>query len=698
MGLFSQYKLHKIKLLMISNYKIYLFIISIFFVKYSYSNFDVKDTLNYDLKKVENIVVNKSNVELLSKQARNLIEYNNNDNALILINKLEKSEIVESDLNLKANVMYLKSLIYKNIGFLDSSLNLNYKVLKLSEINHNIVLKSKALNTIANIETNKGNYEKALNYYFASLDISQNSNDTASISKIYNNIGLLYNSLKEYNKAFKFLEISLSLGVKINNKKIVASSLNNIGLVYKDLGEINKSLQYFILSLNIKKNLPDKRSIAFNLITIGNVYEFKNEYSKAANYYSEAILINKNVNNVSGLVFSYMSLGMIQIKQKNYIPAKINILNSIIYAKQIEDKNNLQIAYENLSEIYYENNQFDSAYFYIQLSGVLKDSINNNEDKIQIIINNYDKQHKDEQIKLLLKDKELQDLGIESNKFTLIFLVIFTAILIFTTFFVIFIYKQKNKINKALHENSANLELKAKNEIDKNRKNELMLTLQNRQIILGQLIGNVSDRWHDSLNLIEKKIIEIKTNTINKNLNEEYINENVSDLYKTVKQMSIYIDDFRNFFRVENKKNPFELSEVVSNIQNSFEKYFIDKNINVQIVNYSKSLTVYSYKNEITQIVLSIINIFCLNEKKENLIIEFSFASTVKYGKIILTIYGNEILKFKKYFELSNVKEIDDTNINYYIIQSIVKKRINGTLLVSNSESSIEIIMEVPYE
>lgn len=687
----------KIKLFS-KNKVILIILLSIFLNKYSKSNMLLNDTLDYEFKKIENIIINKSNVEILFKQARNLIEYNDNDNALKLINKLEKSEIVSSDIYLKANTLYLKSLLYKNTGYLDSSLILNYKVLKLSEIIHNKVLKSKALNTIANIETNKGNYEKALNYYFASLDISQNSNDTASISKIYNNIALVYNSLKEYNKALKFLEISLNLGIKVNNKKVVASVLNNFGLVYKDLGDIDKSLHFFLYSLDIKKTLPDKKAIAFNLITIGNVYEFKNDFSKAANYYNEAILINKNVNNISGLVFGYINLGGVQLKQKNYTSAKINILKSIRYAQQIEDKQSLQFAYEKLSDIYSAFNQFDSAYFYIQLSGILKDSINNNENKIQLIINNYDKQHKDEQIKLLLKDKELQDLGIESNRFTLIFLVIFTIILIFTTFFVIYIYKQKNKINKALHENSANLELKAKNEIDKNRKNELMLTLQNRQIILGQLIGNVSERWHDSLNLIEKKIIEIKINAINKNLNENYINENVSELYKTVKQMSVYIDEFRNFFRAENIKQHFELPEVITSIQNSFEKYFIDKNIKIQIVNCSKSITVYSFKNEIIQIVLSIINIFCINEKKQNFIIEFSYASSLKYGKLIINVYGNDILKFKKYFELSNIKEIDDTNINYYIIQSIVKKRINGTLLVNNSQSSIEIIMEVPYE
>jgi signal transduction histidine kinase len=91
-------------------------------------------------------------------------------------------------------------------------------------------------------------------------------------------------------------------------------------------------------------------------------------------------------------------------------------------------------------------------------------------------------------------------------------------------------------------------------------------------------------------------------------LSDEKLSEKVVDIISLSKQMSQTIDDFKNFFSPNKKKEQFNIKDSIEVDLNFVKNIFISNNITVDNSIKDNNIVVIGYKNELSQAILNILN------------------------------------------------------------------------------------------
>lgn len=289
------------------------------------------------------------------------------------------------------------------------------KGLKIAKKNNNIALQAKMHNNIGIINDTKGDYTKALNHYKYALKYYEQNHDNNGIEKVYNNIGIVYEELNMFDKALNYYKESLSLKLNKHKKNFlsIAGTYNNIAIIYENyLKKSDSALVYYRLALKNYKIAGNKTGKGKVCSNIGLLYFRQNNFQKADSCYNAAYKLFSLNHNKSGIASVLYYKANLERKNGNYnkvfplLNTALNISNDL----QLKNlKKNIIKAY---SLTYEKQDKPDSALIYFkryqQLSQELFNSkmleeVKNLEQKILI-------DHKNFQIGLLKKDKEISDL------------------------------------------------------------------------------------------------------------------------------------------------------------------------------------------------------------------------------------------------------------------------------------------------
>ncbi|MEN8303276.1 MAG: ATP-binding protein, partial [Campylobacterota bacterium] len=249
-----------------------------------------------------------------------------------------------------------------------------------------------------------------------------------------------------------------------------------------------------------------------------------------------------------------------------------------------------------------------------------------------------------------------------------------------------------NEMAKKISQKNKELEIKIEEAVEKNlQKNRLMLQ-QNRLAAMGEMISNIAHQWRQPLNtlglILQKLEILHKRGT----LDEEKLKENITNGMSQINKMSTTIDDFRDFFKKDKKKRIFYLKEAIEESL-LFMKTPLEEN-SIQVT-YDRELSVQvnGYKNELTQVIVNIINNAkdALVENK-NIDRRIDILCTVKDEHIVIKIEDNaggipkDVIDkiFEPYFTTKVEGEGD--GIGLYMSKIIIEENMNGKLDVHNSE------------
>ncbi len=203
------------------------------------------------------------------------------------------------------------------------------------------------------------------------LEIAQSIGDKYRTAVSMITIGSIYYSQRNYDMALNYFERALHNMEEAGNKQGISDALNNVALIYEEKKNFDKALEYHLLSLKMAKELKDKRGIAASYHNIAEVYKSLENFSTAIKYFDSCI----------------------------------------VSAKEMDGKSYLKESYNSLSELYAGMGKYDLAYKTHLVLSELKDSMLNEESKMQFaeMSTKYESEHKDNEIKLLNKEKELRD-------------------------------------------------------------------------------------------------------------------------------------------------------------------------------------------------------------------------------------------------------------------------------------------------
>jgi adenylate cyclase len=294
---------------------------------------------------------------------------------------------------------------------------------------------AKLVNNLGAVYYSQGSHPKALDYFLRSLSLSEKTQDPFNIVQALLNLGGLYAEMQDYEKALEFFNRIEGYRASLKNSDLITSYLMGEGEVYFEQGLYDDALKYYEEALTSTENITLR---ADNLIKLGLVEFKKGEKEKSINYLNEAYGIAKINNQQSEVIQALIGLGSVH-KQDDYKKALAAYSEAEILAKEIEANDELRDIYDGMSQLYAEIGDYSNAFKYQSRYLDQKDLIFNLEtdDKIRGLQFDFDLEKKEDEIGLLEKESEIQELTEKRQKNVIwvtgifLFLVVLLAISLF---------------------------------------------------------------------------------------------------------------------------------------------------------------------------------------------------------------------------------------------------------------------------
>lgn len=387
--------------------------------------------------------------------------------------------------------------------------------------------KSGVANMLSNegaVYANQGDDAKSLELHLASLKMSEDIGDSLRIVTSLNNIGGIYqNKPATYDKALEYFLRSYKLSQAIKDKYLIGTSSVNLGEFYFKIGNDSTALKYLNESV---KAYEGTENLPYSLNYIGRVYTRKGEFERAIQTHMKAFEISKKLDTRLDMTQSLVGLAQAYYA-KGDIAASIDAYKeSLEYGVPLNAVTEIKDAYQGLTNAYSKESDYANAFKYQELLLAVKDTIYNinTDKKLGTLQFGFDLEKKESQIKLLNKDKEIQQRELQRQKLVRNgFIGGFAVVLLFATVF----FSQRNRISK-----------------EKKRSDQLLLNI-----------------------LPEETAEELKATGTAK--------------AKSFDMVSVLFTDFKNFTQASEKLTPEELVAEINNCYSEFDriitKYGIEK-------------------------------------------------------------------------------------------------------------------------
>ncbi len=250
------------------------------------------------------------------------------------------------------------------------------------------------------------------------------------------------------------------------------------------------------------------------------------------------------------------------------------------------------------------------------------------------------------------------------------------------------------ELNKTLNANVTEV-------ITELRQKDAIIIQESRLTAMGEMISNIAHQWRQPLNNIGLIVQSLQLAFKANDLSPEELDQDISDVMKVLQQISVTIDDFRNFFSSETETSSFIVNDIISRALFFAEPSLRSKGIKVQI-DEEPNITATGYPNEYAQAFLNIIlnaRDALLDHEQVNPVVFIRIFE--KHGRSVVTVRDNgggipeHVLPkiFDPYF--STKLEGKGSGIGLYMAKMIVEKHMQGRLTARNWGDCAEFMIEV---
>lgn len=300
-----------------------------------------------------------------------------------------------------------------------------------------------------------------------------------------------------------------------------------------------------------------------------------------------------------------------------------------------------------------------------------------------------------------IKSKELNKQQSKFKNFMLVItgiLLVFLAIFSYVMMTIIrdvinkYTFKVNQKEKKLQHLNK-NLESKVKAGVEEGKQKDKKILEQAKLARIGSMISMIAHQWRQPLSQLSAILMELETATRFKKVNDEHIFKAVEKSDEMIEFMSNTIDDFRNFYKPDKRKEEFFLSDSCKKAISIIEATLYNLNIELN-VNVLEDKKIFGYPTEFSQVILNILSNakdILVEKKISNPAINLTIQSKGTLG--ILEIEDNAGGISKKNMELifdpyfSTKDSSKGTGLGLYVSKLIVERNMGGELSVHNSDN-----------
>jgi signal transduction histidine kinase len=237
-----------------------------------------------------------------------------------------------------------------------------------------------------------------------------------------------------------------------------------------------------------------------------------------------------------------------------------------------------------------------------------------------------------------------------------------------------------------------------------NIEKDKMLHQQSKLAVMGEMLSMIAHQWRQPLNIINAIIMTINIKKTKEELDDEELTKNLNSIKETTTYLTNTISDFRKFFDKDREADNTRVDSIfdksISIINHRVSKDSVDIITNIE---YTSAIN--TYKNEIQQIFLNIIN-NSLDEFESRSIahpkILFSLKEVDK-DYILATISDNaggidESVLERVFEPYISTKSKNGTGLGLYMSKVIVEEHLGGILSVENINGGASFSIKLKKE
>ena len=245
-------------------------------------------------------------------------------------------------------------------------------------------------------------------------------------------------------------------------------------------------------------------------------------------------------------------------------------------------------------------------------------------------------------------------------------------------------------ISKLLRDKFNKYRKDIQNHINKNTKQQNMLSQQAKMAAMGEMLGNIAHQWRQPLSLITTAASGMKMQKEFDSLDDETFEQSIENITNSAQYLSKTIDDFRNFFKTDNVKSDINIKDVLEKTLKLTNAQYKANQIDLiqDVIDYE----IYGVENELVQALINILNNskdILITKKYDKQILIKSYKDNNKGILEIIDNGGgidNEILEkvFEPYFTTKHQSQ--GTGIGLYMTEEIIKKHFQASVSMKNKE------------
>jgi signal transduction histidine kinase len=216
---------------------------------------------------------------------------------------------------------------------------------------------------------------------------------------------------------------------------------------------------------------------------------------------------------------------------------------------------------------------------------------------------------------------------------------------------------------------------------------------------MGEMVHNIAHQWRQPLNTVGLILQNIALDYEENLLTSASLHEYAENGKALVQEMSVTIDDFRNFFTPQREKMVFSLRQAIDSALNIVHASFLNHGIAIDFDGGADARAV-GYPNECSQVLLNL-----LSNAKEAIL-----ERNIRGGKIAILLgqdeqnawvavkdNGGGIAKdiLPKIFDPYFTTKKKGTGIGLYMSKMIMN-HMGGGITIRNVEGGAEVLLKLP--
>lgn len=316
------------------------------------------------------------------------------------------------------NAKYDSALLYINLAVPYAIKAGNIRRLALAYLNR------------ADVYTNLQNYADALKNCDTAITYAEQANNTDGLGRIHSIMNDIYTSLNQFTKALESLDKSDKYFEKVNNKQMIAMNYSERGDLFILMDQPIKAIPYYKNAIRIADSLQDNENLSAYNGSLAEAYTKTKRFKEAERTAHLALSYSQKTGNILQQAVLFDNLLNIEMAQNNFAKAIEYGKNAYSIFNENNDLMRQEGTANNLAEAYHKLGNLEQAYYYLDISKVLNDSIakqrfTNETAKLQT---SFEVKQKDKEIELLNKSKELQQQKLQKQRLLMIGVIILLAL------------------------------------------------------------------------------------------------------------------------------------------------------------------------------------------------------------------------------------------------------------------------------